>query len=303
MTRQPFVVSGAVASALAEGRGVVALETSVLAQGLPKPRNVETAEAMSEAIRRAGAEPAWIAVVAGSLTVGVEREDLTRLATEADLAPKVARRDLGPAAARGGWGATTVSAALWAAHRAGIHVAATGGIGGVHPGSNDVSADLLEMARTPLTLVCSGPKSIVDPHATMERLDELGVPVMGYRCSRLPFFLAMETDIELEHRADSAAEVAAAARVMRELGMDTTLLVANPVPEEDALDPAEVSRAAASCLAQAEAERITGKGLTPFLLGCLVEETGGRSLDTNIALLASNAALAAEIAAEFSKVS
>jgi pseudouridine-5'-phosphate glycosidase len=211
-------------------------------------------------------------------------------------AAKVARRDLPAALAGGHLGATTVSATVWAARAGGIEVVATGGIGGVHPGTGDVSADLLELARTPVTLVCSGPKSIVDPEATMERLDELGVGVIGYRCSHLPFFLVREAPPVLEHRADEPAEVAEIVRARQDLGMEAALLVCNPIPEAAALPAEEVSAAVAACVARAAAEGVRGKALTPYLLGCLAERTGGASVEANLALLESNAALAAEVA-------
>ena len=292
---EPFVVSQRVREALDTRQPVVALETSVLAQGLPSPRNLEAMDAMNGAIRARGAEPAWVFVRPGALQVGATEADLTRLATEG-LAAKVARRDLPMAVSGGHLGATTVSATLWAAERAGVEVIATGGIGGVHIGSGDVSADLLELARTPGTLVCSGPKSIVDPAATMERIEELGIGVMGYRCDRLPFFLVEEVNIPVEHRAAGPSEAAAASRARRELGVVSTLLICNPIPAERALDPGEVSVAVQACMAQAEADGIRGKEVTPFLLSCLAERTGGASLEANLALLESNAGVAADIA-------
>jgi pseudouridylate synthase len=285
-----------VRAAAAEGRPLVALETSVLAQGLPPPRNLEAAERMGAAIRDAGAEPAWIWVDRGAVRIGAGFEELRRLA-DPGTALKVARRDLPMAVGMGRLGATTVSATLWAAHAAGIEVMATGGIGGVHPGSGDVSADLFELAGTPGTVVCSGPKSIVDPVATVERLEELGVGVLGYRCDRLPFFLVRESDLPLEHRVDKPAEVAAAARARRALGMGSALLVCNPIPEAHAMDEAEVVKQVDYCARRAAAESVIGKALTPFLLACLGEATGGRSLEANLALLESNARLAGEIAA------
>jgi pseudouridylate synthase len=200
------------------------------------------------------------------------------------------------AVAGGELGATTVSATLWTAWRAGIEVMATGGVGGVHPGSGDVSADLLEMARVPGTVVCSGPKSIVDPAATLERLEELGVGVLGYRCDRLPFFLVRESALPLEHRADAVWEIAAAAAVRAALGVRSALLVCNPVPARDALAAETVAAAVGACLARAQAGGVAGKAVTPFLLACLAEETGGASLRANLSLLGSNAALAAEVA-------
>ena len=282
--------------ALGDGRPVVALETSVLVQGLPPPRNLEAAEAMDEAVRSSGAEPAWVWVEGGAVRVGATMDELRGLAEDQSTA-KAARRDLALVVAGARRGATTVSATVWAARRAGIEVAATGGIGGVHPGSGDVSADLLELARTPMTLVCSGPKSILDPGATLERLDELGIAILGYRCDHLPFFVAREAPFSLDHRADRPEEVAAAARASRELGTGSALLVCNPVPEEAALDADEVAAAVAGCHHQARSAGVTGRAVTPHLLRCLAEATAGRSLEANLALLRSNAALAGEIAA------
>lgn len=290
-----FVVSPAVVEGLASGRPVVALETSVLAQGLPYPRNLEAMDAMSGAIRERGAEPAWVFVRPGAVVVGAAEPDLVRLATEG-VAIKVARRDLAMAVIGGRLGATTVSATLWAAARAGIEVAATGGIGGVHIASGDVSADLVELARTPGTLVCSGPKSIVDPGATLERVEELGIGVIGYRTPKLPFFLVRETSIALEHVCSNPAEVAEVSRARRDLGVESAVVVCNPIPSERAMDPGVVSDAVAECIQEAEARRVRGKDLTPFLLTCLSEKTGGESLEANLALLESNAALAADIA-------
>ena len=276
-------------------RPLVALETSVLAQGLPPPRNEEAARRIDEAVRAAGALPAWTWVDDGEVRLGASAGDLDRLCAEP--AAKVARRDLPMAVARRGLGATTASAALWIAARADIEVAATGGIGGVHPGGGDVSADLLELARTPVTLVCSGPKSITEPGATLERLEELGVGVVGYGADRLPFFLAREAPIELEHRADTPEEAAAIAGARRDLDLEAALLVCVPVPRDHALDPDEVAGAVVRCQERAAGEAVRGKELTPFLLRCLAEETGGRSLEANLALLEENARVAGAIAA------
>ena len=294
MNPQPLSVSEEIRTALSEGRAVVALETSVLAQGLPSPANLEAIGSMTSAIRGAGAEPAWISVADGRVLVGTDEGLLHRLAQGGAM--KVARRDLPMAVATGGIGATTVSAMLWAAHHAGIEVAATGGIGGVHPGTGDVSADLLELARTPSTLVCSGPKSIVDPAATMERLEELGVGVIGYRAEQLPFFLVSEADVSLEHVAEDPAEVASAAKARAVLGIESTLLVCNPIPAELAMAADEVSNAVRACEDRAAREGVAGKLVTPFLLSCLAEMTEGRSIQANLALLESNARLAAQIA-------
>jgi pseudouridylate synthase len=294
-----FVVSPHVREALDTRIPVVALETSVLAQGLPHPRNLEAMDAMTHAIQARGGRAAWVFVKPGAVQVGASEADLIRLSTEG-LAVKVARRDLPMAVAGGRLGATTVSAALWAAGRAGIEVMATGGIGGVHVGSTDVSADLLELARTAGTVVCSGPKSIVDPAATLERLEELGVGVLGYRCERLPFFLVRESDVRLDHYANNPAEVAMVSRTRRDLGIASALLVCNPIPPANAMEPDTVSKAVLRCVEEAERGHIRGKDVTPFLLSCLAERTGGASLDANLALLESNAALAADIAVALS---
>ncbi len=285
------------ADALRDGHGVVALETSVIGQGLPAPENEECVRLMSAAVRSAGAVPAWIGVLDGSVRVGLSPGELARFLVPG-AATKVARRDLPVAAATEALGATTVSATVWAAAAAGIRIAATGGIGGVHPGPvPDVSADLLELARTPVVLVCSGPKSVIDPAATAERLEELGVALVGYGVDRLPFFLARDAGVDLEHRADTPQEVAAIGRSLTHLGARSALVVCNPVPEPLAMDAAEVAAAARGCEERAVREGITGKALTPFLLSCLAAATGGRSLRSNLGLLEDNARLAGEIAA------
>lgn len=293
---RPVTPSEEVREALARGGAVVALETSVLSQGLPVPRNAEAAERMSSAIRGSGAVPAWIGVVSGEVRVGLSEPELARFCDPEGIA-KVARRDLPMAIAGRGLGATTVSTTIWAAHEAGIAVGATGGIGGVHPGSGDVSADLLELARTPVLLVCAGPKSIVDPIATAERLEELGVSVVGYGVDRLPFFLAREAPVELDHRVDTPAEAAAVARAQRGLEVRSAVLLCNPVPEAHALDADEVAAAVRRALDRSERAGVRGKAVTPFLLSALAEETGGASLEANLALLGSNAGLAGEVAA------
>ena len=286
-----------VREALDAGRAVVALETSVIGQGLPHPRNLEAVERIERAVRERRAVPGWVAVLDGAPTVGISAEDVRRIA-EPGASVKVARRDLPAAAATGAVGATTVSATLWAAHAAGVHVAATGGIGGVHPGGGDVSADLVEMASTPGLLVCAGPKSIVDPVRTAERLEEIGVLLVGFGTHRLPFFFARESDVELPVRVDSAAEAASMLAAAEGLGTPSTIVVCNPVPASHALDPAEVDRAVRAATARAQNEGVRGRELTPYLLARVAEETEGASLEANLALLEANASLAAEIAVE-----
>jgi pseudouridylate synthase len=295
-----LLVSGDVAMAVAAGAPVVALETSVIGQGLPHPRNLECIVRMDGAIRAAGAVPAWTGVVDGAIRAGLDDEELRRFAVPG-VATKVARRDLPVAVATEALGATTVSATIWTAHRAGIAIAATGGIGGVHPGAHaDVSADLLELARTPVLLVCSGAKSIIDPTLTAEKLEELGVAVIGYGVDRLPFFLTRETPVELEHRVDTPAQAADIARAQRDSGVRAAVLVCNPIPVAHAMDAHEVTSATRTAEERAVREGVTGKALTPFLLAALADATGGRSLTSNLALLEDNARVAAQIAVALS---
>jgi pseudouridine-5'-phosphate glycosidase len=298
------LVSDEIRMAVDAGRPVVGLETSVIGQGLPAPRNLECIERMEAAIHGAGCVPAWTAVLDGAVRVGLERADLERIA-EPGAATKVARRDLPVAVASGAVGATTVSATIWAAHRAGIPIAATGGVGGVHPSVRDdawtdVSADLLELARAPVLLVCSGPKSIVDPLATAEKLEELGVTLVGYGVDRLPFFLAREAPVTLEHRVDTVEEAAALARAQRTTDVEAAVLLCSPIPADLALDVDELLAATARAQARMHDDGIDGKAVTPYLLRTLAEETDGRSLEANLALLEGNARLAAQVAVALS---
>jgi pseudouridine-5'-phosphate glycosidase len=268
----------------------------VIGQGLPVPHNAECIDRMSTAVRDAGAVPAWIGVVDGAVAVGLTPEQLDRF-TEAGAATKVARRDVPVAVASKASGATTISATIWAAAKAGITIGATGGIGGVHPGESvDVSADLVELARTPGLLVCSGPKSIVDPLVTAEKLEELGVALVGYGVDRLPFFLAREAPVELEHRIDTPEDAVTLRTAAADLGTASTILLCNPVPGDLAMGADEVAAAALAARRRADAARVHGKRRTPFLLAALAEITEGRSLDANLGLLESNARLAGEIA-------
>jgi pseudouridylate synthase len=294
-------IGAEVASAMADRHGVVGLETSVIGQGLPHPRNVECIDRMERAIRGVGAVPAWVGVLAGEVVVGLSAEELATF-TEPGSADKVARRDLPAACARGGLGATTVSATIWATARAGIRVSATGGIGGVHPGERlDVSADIVELSRTPGLVVCSGPKSIVDPEATTERLEELGVSLVGYGVDRLPFFLARETSIPVEHRVDSPSAAARVVAAALELDTRSSVLLCNPVPATDAMDPEVVAAAVATAEARIERAGIAGRDRTPAVLAALAEVTDGRSIEANLALLDANAGLAGEVASALAR--
>lgn len=290
-----LIVGDEVREALDRGVGVVALETSVIGQGLPVPRNAECVRRMDAAIRGEGAVPAWIGVARGALQVGLGASDLEAMAVPG-AAVKVARRDIAPAMASGALGATTVSATVFAAHAAGIPVGATGGIGGVHPGTGDVSADLLELGRTPVLLVCSGPKSIIDPAATAEKLEELGVTVVGHGCERMPHFLVTSSEVALEHRVGGAAEAAAMLAAASAAAVPGAILLCNPIPPGSAMDPAVVEAAVHAAEADAVAAGVTGKAVTPFLLSRLAHHTGGASLEANLDLLEANAALAARIA-------
>lgn len=300
MRRPPYLwISPAVDEALAAGRPVVALESTIISHGMPHPHNVETALRVEADIVEAGAVPATVAVLDGTLRIGVGPEDIERLATDPTVV-KVSRRDLGVAIASGVPGGTTVAATMIGAAMAGIEVFATGGIGGVHRGAAetfDISADLQELARTNVAVVCAGVKSILDIGRTLEYLETQGVPVIGYRTSTMPAFYAAESAFPVAHRLDSAAEVAAVLEVRREMGLDGGVVVANPIPSEHAMDPTQMERAIARALEDAATQGVTGKDTTPYLLGRVAELTGADSLTANIALVRSNARLAAEIAA------
>ena len=284
-----------VGDALASGRAVVALETSVIGQGLPPPRNIECAQRMNAAIRASGATPAWTAVVESEVRIGLTDRELEAFA-DPGRSSKVARRDIAFAVANGHLGATTVSATIWAASQVGVRICVTGGIGGVHTRRGDVSADLLELSRTSVMVVCSGPKSIVDPIATVERLDELGIATVGYRTDLLPFFVVSAADVEVDHRVDDAAAAARLVRAQESLRSAAAILLCNPVPTAFALDAVAVANAVRACENDAERDGIRGNAVTPFLLSCLAARTDGSSLEANLALLESNARLAGEVA-------
>jgi pseudouridine-5'-phosphate glycosidase len=273
----------------------VALETAFLTTGLPDDVRLSAAASMAEAVRERGAEPAFVGIVAGKPVVGIAESALEELARSAR---KLSTRDLPVAAARGESGGTTVAATVFLAHREGVEVAATGGIGGVHPGGArfDESADLTELGRTPITLVCSGAKAILDLPATLERLDSLGVTVVGYGTNELPAFWSSQSGLPLPETVADAAEAAAVAREARTQELPGAVLVCVPPPPDTALPREESDRAVARALEEAQALGIAGAALTPFLLGRVAEITDGRSLRANVALLENNAAVAAEIA-------
>ncbi|HEY6203248.1 MAG TPA: pseudouridine-5'-phosphate glycosidase [Candidatus Limnocylindria bacterium] len=285
-----------VAAALAARRAVVALESTVIAHGLPRPQNLEAARALEEEVRGLGSLPATIAIADGQAIVGADDALLVRLAEDLAVA-KVSLRDLAPVLARRGLGATTVAATVEIAARAGIAVMATGGIGGVHRGgerSFDESADLEAIAKHPVCVVCAGAKLVLDLALTLERLETLGVPIIGYGTDELPAFYVRSSGLPLAHRVDDAL---AAARVAREqLARGAGIVIAVPIAERDALDRREAEAEVARALAAAERQGVRGAALTPFLLAQLSDATGGRSLVANVSLLRGNARIAAQIA-------
>ena len=285
-----------VAAALAARRAVVALESTVIAHGLPRPRNLEAARALEDEVRGLGSVPATIALADGQAVVGADDALLVRLA-EDPAVPKVSLRDLAPVLARRGVGATTVAATVEIAARAGISVMATGGIGGVHRGAErsfDESADLEAIARHPVCVVCAGAKIVLDLALTLERLETLGVPVVGYGTDELPAFYVRSSGLPLAHRVDDAL---AAARVAREqLARGAGIVIAVPVAASDALDRSLAEAEVARALESAERQNVRGAALTPFLLAQLSDATGGRSLAANVSLLRANARVAAQIA-------
>lgn len=297
--RARIVVHPEVAEALGRGGAVVALESTIISHGLPRPDNLEVARRIEEAVRAAGAVPATIAMVAGAVHVGLDAAALDTIATSPDVA-KASVRDLAVVAARGGHAATTVAATSHLAHRAGIALFATGGLGGVHREASttfDESADLITLGRTPITVVCAGVKSILDVGATLERLETLGVAVLGYRTDRFPGFYRRDAGFSLDWRVDSPDEVVAVMRARAALHTDHAgLVVAHPLPEADELDAELHDRVLAGGLAAARAAGVRGKAVTPFLLEHFHRETGGESLRANITIILRNADLAARIA-------
>jgi len=293
-----LVTSPEIRDALAAGRPVVALETTIVSHGMPWPENIETALAVEDVVRRNGAVPAAIAVLDGRIRVGLGRGDLERLAKAGDVA-KLSRADLASAIVTGRPGATTVAATMIVAARAGIPVFATGGIGGVHRGAEqsfDISADLTELARTEVTVVAAGAKALLDIPKTLEMLETLGVPVVCDGTDEFPAFWSRSSGLRAPIRLDGAAAIAAFIRAREALALGGGMLVANPVPEADEIPAAEMEAHIAAAHADSVAAGITGKAVTPYLLDAVLKRTGGRSLVTNIALIRNNARLAAEIA-------
>ena len=287
-----------VSNAMRDNRPVVALESTVIAHGLPRPQNLQAARRLQELIREAGAVPATIGVVDGKLIVGLSDGEIELLAQQENIR-KVSTRDI-PLAVTKGWnGATTVASTIWIAHRAGIKVFATGGIGGVHRGSlPDVSADLPELARTPIFVICSGAKIVLDLPATREWLETHAVTVVGYQCDELPAFYSRSSGLPIDARVESSTDVAHVFRTQQGMGIESALLVVVPVPSRFEVPAEELQNVLTTALEDAEWKEITGPALTPFLLSQMAERSGAATLQANIALLENNARVAAEIARE-----
>ena len=294
----PMTFSAEVSAARAAGKAIVALESTIITHGMPYPQNVETARIVEDDVRAAGAVPATIAVMNGELHIGLEDDQLQALGQAKGVA-KLSRADIAACIATGGTGATTVAATMIAAHLAGIHVFATGGIGGVHRGADqsfDISADLHELAQTAVTVVGAGAKAILDLPKTFEVLETLGVPVIAYGQDMLPAFWSATSDIPAPLRMDSAAQIASAAKTRAAMGLQGGQLIANPIPQADEITAPILAPIIAQALSEADAQAISAKAVTPFLLGRIFELTEGRSLTANIALVRNNARLAADIA-------
>ena len=294
-----------VAQALAQGKGVVALESTIISHGMPYPQNVETALAVEQIIRDHGAVPATIAILNGRLKAGITKEEIEYLGKQGQAVTKASRRDLAALVARGADGATTVTTTMMIAHMAGISIFATGGIGGVHRGAEttmDISADLEELAQTGVMVVCAGAKAILDLQLTLEYLETHGVPVLGYGTEELPAFYTRTSGLKVDYRVDSPEELARFWRVQKELGLKSGVLVTNPIPEESSMDAAAINAVIDLAVAEAQEKGIHGKETTPFLLAKVKEITGGDSLDANIQLVFHNAKVAAQTAVAYSKL-
>ncbi len=300
----PIKYSQEVAEARAAGRAIVALESTIITHGMPYPQNVETAAQVEQDIRDAGAVPATMAVMNGKLYVGLEADELQALGQAKDVA-KVSRADIAACIASGGTGATTVAATMIAARLAGISVFATGGIGGVHKGAEtsfDISTDLMELAQTPVTVVAAGAKAILDIPKTLEVLETQGVPVISYGQDSFPAFWSAQSELMAPLRMDTAKEIASAHAMRQAMGLNGGQLVANPIPAEAQIPAEELSPIIAQAQSEADAQGISGKGVTPFLLQRIFDLSEGRSLVANIALVRNNARLAAAIAQELNAI-
>jgi pseudouridine-5'-phosphate glycosidase len=297
-------ISDEVRDALARNRPVVALESTIICHGMPWPRNAETAHQVEAAVREGGAIPATIAILGGRLKVGLDKEEIQQIAKRGQAVAKTSRRDIPFLVARSEDGATTVAATMIIAAMAGIRVMATGGIGGVHRGveqTMDISADLEELARTNVAVVCAGIKSVLDIGRTLEYLETVGVPMVGFRTDTVPAFYARSSGFPVDYRVDDPLQAAEAIHAKFGLGIDGAMIIANPVPEADALAAEEINGVIETAIGEMFDRGIGGKESTPFLLARIAEKTGGRSLDANIALVRNNAFVGAQIAAQYSR--
>lgn len=302
-TENPVILSPEVAEAKAAGRAIVALESTVISHGLPWPDNLKLAQELEMIVRQHGAVPATIAIIEGHVKAGLSPHEMERLATGDTHVRKVSRRDFGSVIARREYGATTVAGTMLVAYMAGIHIFATGGIGGVHRGAAwDVSADLPELSRTPVAVVCAGTKAILDLPRTLEWLETYGVPVVGYQTHEFPAFYTPTSGLMLQDCVHNPRETAALLSAHWGFGMRSGVLVTAPIPVSAALDPAKIEADIQQALADADAQHVVGKDITPFLLSRLVEISGGESLQANLALLRNNASVAAQIAVELKKL-
>ena len=298
-------VNPAVAQALAEGKPVVALESTIISHGMPYPQNVETALKVEEIIRQNGAVPATIAILGGRLKAGLSPAEIEYLGKQGQKVTKASRRDLSVLVAQGVDGATTVATTMMIAHMAGIKLFATGGIGGVHRGAEttmDISADLEELGQTDVMVVCAGAKAILDLKLTLEYLETKGVPVLGYQTQELPAFYTRTSGLKVDYQVDSPEMLAKILKTQHDLGLHGGILVTNPIPEQYSMDADAINAVIDQAIAEAQEKGIHGKETTPFLLAKVKEITGGDSLEANIQLVFNNAKLAAQTAAAYAKL-
>jgi pseudouridine-5'-phosphate glycosidase len=300
MYRQFLDLSPEVKAALDAGKPVVALESTIISHGMPYPQNVETAMNVERIIRENGAVPATVAIIGGRLKAGLTPDEIEYLGKQGVKVTKASRRDLAMLVSRGADGATTVTTTMMIAHMAGIRVFATGGIGGVHRGAEttmDISADLNELGRTPVAVVCAGPKSVLDIGLTLEYLETQGVPVVAFRTDNVPAFYTRNSGFKAPCRADTVEELSRMVMAMDGLMMGSGMVIVNPIPENYEMEPDKIDKATIKAVKEAEKQHITGRDVTPFLLKCIAELTNNASLDANIALVYNNVRLAALVAA------
>ena len=298
-------VNPEVEKALKEKKPVIALESTIISHGMPYPQNVETANKVEEIIREHGGVPATIGIVEGVPTVGLTKDEIEELGKRGHTVPKVSRRDLPMVIAEKSWGATTVATTMIIASKAGVEFFVTGGIGGVHRGAEttfDVSADLEELGRTNMTVICAGAKAILDLAKTLEVLETKGVPVLGYQTEELPAFYTRTSGLKVDYALKDAADAARIVKAKRDFGLQGGVLITNPIPEQYSLDPVKINKVIDEAIKEMDEKGIKGKECTPFLLAKVAEITGGKSLDANIQLVFNNAAVGTEIAKEYAKL-